>query len=218
MKFKTCIIFIICACLCLCLFLNLPSCKNKSKRQQVIEWLLNYPHKKTFRDPEWAQPYEDYEQWQEAGLKIKDVEKILLELYHDEDSPVFDFGILMALGYVGTEKSIPFLTEVIKDKTLYWYDRRNAALSLGYMADRGFNVSDAIEPLSQIALDPEEYHNLRINSIISLGLIGDSNTIPVFQKALDDPNFSEFEKEKTIPRYLRPLQDNNIISDVNESI
>jgi len=205
-------------CLC-CICFSICTCTNEEKnKEKVIEWLLNYPHKKTFRDPEWAQPYEDYEQWQEAGLKIKDVEKILLELYHDEDSPVFDFGILMALGYVGTEKSIPFLTEVIKDKTLYWYDRRNAALSLGYMADRGFNVSDAIEPLSQIALDPEEYHNLRINSIISLGLIGDSNTIPVFQKALDDPNFSEFEKEKTIPRYLRPLQDNNIISDVNESI
>jgi len=215
MKFKTHIILII--VICLCLFLTIPFFKHKSQRQQVIEWLLKHPGNK-FPTLKKVVPFETFEQWENAGQKLKDVENILFKLYKEDDPKVFKSVILRAFGCVGSEKSISFLIETIQNKSLDSFDRLQAVWSLGRMSNRGFNVFDAIEPLSQIALDPEEDNILRINSISSLGLIGNPNTIPVFQKALDDPNFSEFQKEKTILRFLNHLQEKNITSDVNESI
>lgn len=183
------------------------SCRHKkSNKKKVIEWVANVPHAVTFRDPHWVRPYDTFAQWEKAGQKLKDAEKILLELYGSEESPYFDFAILEALGCVGSEKSITLLIETIQNKSLDSFDRQQAVWSIGRMAKRDFNMSVAVEPLCEIVSNSEETIDIRTNAIRTLSLIGDKKAIPIIEKVLESKEYPEFDKKQVIIPSLEKLK------------
>jgi HEAT repeat protein len=147
----------------------------------VRDWLRRRP----LRDnPQMAgggsDPSLTWEEWVEQGRNAIDTEVCLLDFIEDEQDPVTRSEIAMALGYVGSDRSVGRLIELLKDKEPMV--GMEAAAALGRL-EKQDAVPHLIEALKS------DHPNVRANASQALGLLGGDEANAALTEMLgdDDP-------------------------------
>ena len=147
--------------------------------EAVRDWLARRP----LRDnPQMAGagPALQWDEWVEQGRNAADTEACLLEFLDNDQDPVTRTDIAMALGYVGSDRSVERLVELLKDKEPMVV--MEAAAALGRIG-RQEAVPHLIEALNSDNL------NVRANVCQALGTLGGDQATTALHEALrdDDP-------------------------------
>lgn len=118
---------------------------------QVVNWLWECPplEGSWFVYPADTK-YSSHTEWIEAGRNINEVEKKLISLYRRNVYPMLTHEIIYALGHLGTEKSLPLLIEIVKNKEHDPTTRIEAAVALGEIGKPA-----AVQPLCKIVSSPD---------------------------------------------------------------
>jgi len=93
-------------------------------------------------------------------------------------------GYAIALGMLGDRKSVDMLVEVLEDKSAVKRLRGACAVALGMIRDT--RAVDAIKKALETDKDPE----LRVDTAVAVGLIGDKASLKMLVGILEDPRSS----------------------------
>lgn len=170
------------------------SCRKKeSKEEQVVQWLLRCPPvtDPCFWPPE-AYTYSTHEEWANAGRKIEGIEEALISFYENNTTSRPMWIIILALGLVGSDNSVPVLIQALEDEGQPLNARNMAASLLG-----GIGNQAAVDPLCNI-VHFTEHKSLKYNAISALGTIGDPNAIPVIEEVLRSLQFEQSVLEEIL--------------------
>jgi HEAT repeat protein len=113
---------------------------------------------------------------------IKDI--VRFEFREFRGDPKNRGGYAIALGMLRDRKAVPMLIEVLEDKGAVKRLRGACAVALGMIKDR--SAVDAIKKALIEDKDPE----LRVDTAVAVGLIGDSESIKMLVDILKDPRSS----------------------------
>jgi len=140
------------------------------ENQQMWDWLWEIP----VGARNSPSKYESVEAWVQAGRQLGDIEGMLIDFHKKQ--PDYGWVTLAALGYVGSERSVPVLIEALKSKD----DQavKSAVESLGLLGSKA-----AIDPLTKLALSTQD-GGLVANCAISLAHIGDISVKPTIEQCL----------------------------------
>jgi HEAT repeat protein len=133
-------------------------------------------------------PYDSYEEWIDAGRKIEGIEQILIGFAKNNTTKVSTGIIFQALGFLGSEDSVPVLINALENEGLDRTKRVYAANALGRIGN-----PLAVEPLCKIVSTTEDAF-LRNNAILALGMIGDTKAISVLEAVLRKPQLDQFDR------------------------
>lgn len=147
----------------------------------VREWLTRRP----LRDnPQMAgvgvSPSLTWDEWVEQGRNAADTETCLLELLENEHDPVRRSDITLALGYVGGDRRVGRLIDLLKDKEPMVVMEAAAALAR-------IGNHDAVPHLLEVLKSDDP--NVRANACQALGTLGGDQATTALTDALgdDDP-------------------------------
>ena len=145
----------------------------------VREWLAHRP----LRDnPQMAGagPSLTWDEWVEQGRNAADTDACLLEFLENDQDPVTRTDIAMALGYVGGDRGVGRLIDLLKDKEPMVV--MEAAAALGRIGNQDV-VPHLIEALKS------NNPNVRANACQALGTLGGNQATTALNDALrdDDP-------------------------------
>lgn len=145
---------------------------------EVRSWLNARPLQD---NPGWVAPPAaqqiTWEEWVNRGKAITGVEESLLWMLANEHDPVARSAIVLALGFVGGDKSIDPIIDVLKiDNPLV---QMEAAASLGRLGR-----SSAVEALCKALKNPDL--NVRANVCMALGRLGGVRAHACLKEALQD--------------------------------
>lgn len=204
------VLILICFCCCVAGCSESP---EEVKRKEVIYWLKSWPTSSRFKGdnhtswyPSWKEKddyhtswYPSWEEWEEAWHKIEGIEQTLIGfLENDIDiTEVHGDRICRALGYFGSDDSVPVLMDVLADGKRDEATRKVAAEALGRIGNPA-----AVELLCQI-VHTESDLLLKDFAITALGTFGDPNAIPVIEEELRNLQF----KQSVFEEILKELKD-----------
>jgi hypothetical protein len=164
---------------------------------EVVQWLWDCPP----WEGSWVgyQPthiyYSSVEEWINAGRNIRGVEQKLIGLYIRNVHPMLIDEIIYALGHLGTEKSVPVLIEILKNKKHNIGTRKLAAGALGAIGNPA-----AVEPLCSVVASDQEDMSLRYTAIYNLNRIGDPRAIPIIEEFVR--NVAQDKRHKDITQQI----------------
>ena len=167
------------------------SCRKKeSKEEQVAQWLLRCPPvtDPCFWPPE-AYTYSTHEEWANAGRKIEGIEETLICFYGNNTTSRPMWIIILALGLVGSDNSVPVLIQALEDESQPLNARNAAASLLGRIGNQA-----AVDPLCNIVRSTE-HESLKYNAISALGRIGDPKARPVVENILKSEQHTQAERD-----------------------
>jgi hypothetical protein len=124
-----------------------------------------------------AQVSDTWEEWIEKGRNISGIEECLLSFLAEEANAVTRSLIVLALGFVAGDRSIPTLMSILEsDVPLV---QMEAAASLGRLGN-----AEAVEALCKAIKSPDR--NVRANACTSLGRIGGAKASECLIEATTD--------------------------------
>lgn len=170
---------------------------RQTRREQALRWVRACPLGVTssvWTDPD-ADVYSTPDEWIHAGRKISDIEGRLLEFWEEDPPPADRRALAMAMGWVGSGRSVPVLIRALgsEDNGL----RSRAAISLGQLGDRR-----ALRPLCKLAENSQD-RVVRDNAVSGLGLLGDPAAIPTIERILQEQDLTDGARQG----FLRILND-----------
>jgi HEAT repeat protein len=92
----------------------------------------------------------------------------------------------ISLGMIGHKPAVPLLIKILNDRGLEKKLRGSAAMALGLIGDN--KASDAIIS----ALKEREDRDLRVQTAVAAGLLGEPDAVKILVDILDDPKASQF--------------------------
>lgn len=153
---------------------------SRGRRCDTIrDWLANRPLRD---DPQMAGVGASltWEEWLEQGRNAADTEPCLFEFLENEQDPVTRSDIAMALGYVGGDRSVGRLIDLLRDGEPVVV--MEAAAALGRIGNQ-----DAVPHLAEALKHGDR--NVRTNTCQALGALGGDVATTALTDALrdDDP-------------------------------
>lgn len=145
----------------------------------ISRWLGQRP----FQDnPKWVESLagetsRTWDEWVQRGKEIPDVENHLIWILKHEKDPVNRGAAVLALGFVGGDRSVKSLITVLE--TDVPMVAMEAAASLGRLGR-----SEAIEPLCEALRNPDA--NVRANACTALGRFGREKALSCLKNAEKD--------------------------------
>jgi len=188
-----------------------------SREKEVVFWLRKAPQQftgisadaaeaLTEREQGWApvQRYESWEEWVRDGRRITGCEAVLLRLCKEPASPFSRWFIVQALGFVGSQKSVPLLLTILSDENETTQTRSSAAGALGRIG-----VSEVVQPLVELNrrlkwsgnpseeeyLDESDETQLKFSVLLGLGMIDDPRVRPVLEAEIQDARADPWRKK-----------------------
>ena len=150
--------------------------------QETVNWLLTMNFQFMNQDNSFVDHSNDLDlmYWIEGGKTIHDINDNLNYLLKNRYSQIYPSLVAYALGFYGDANSIPLLIGTLKTGGLNL--RINSAAALGKLKAKA-----ALKDLCVGALEDSDV-NVRANCIAALGEIGDPNSLPTLEKAVNDKN------------------------------
>ena len=155
-----------------------PTLRKLRKKQcdTIRDWLTSQP----LRDnPQMAGTVSSltWDEWVEQGRNAVDTEACLLEFLENEPNPVTRSDVAIALGYVGGDRSVERLIDLLKDKEPMVV--MEAAAALGRIGNQSA-VPHLIEALKS------DNPNVRANDCQALGTLGGDQATTALTDVLRD--------------------------------
>ena len=178
----------------------LQGCSSQTKEDQVDTWLLRSPNPSNY-NASGLPSYHTWEEWAEAGRRIEGVEAVLINMLQQKPP---NWVVAEALGYVGSERCVPFLIAALKERDASFAGR--AAHTLGILGS-----PTAVEPLCVLASKPlppkaadesspeaierSDAWMVKFNAVGALGLIGDRRASPCLRRILENETLDPLDKD-----------------------
>ncbi len=148
--------------------------ESRDQDNAIISWLaelpednVQYPLYDTF----------SHSGWIEKGRKIPDLEDSLIKMLAEQDGRVDLTDVAYALGWFGSEKSVPLLLTSLKSNNISL--RIESVAALGKIGD-----PDSFGPLQDLFRDEDE--NIRANVCIAIGHLCHEKSKEFLTQALND--------------------------------
>jgi hypothetical protein len=153
---------------------------RQDKEEEVAYWLKSWPTTSRGLKPHYHTSwYPSWDEWIEAGRKIEGIEPVLIRFLENNTIGVPSDVICDALGFVGSEDSLPVLKSVIADhRNRDATTRKAAARALAEIGGPG-----AVEIL-YLTASGEQDPTVKYTAIAALAHIGDPKAIAVIEDEL----------------------------------
>ena len=142
-------------------------------RRQVKWWVEHYYPVFFSLAPNEQLYFDSYAEWSRAGQAIPDIDRILIEMYSETESPDEKGKLLYAMGAVPGARTIEFLSEVLRSSANE--PLRMAALNSGLL----YNLEmEMVQPvLCDFVRDPQQPVGYRCQVLADLIKIGNKDAI-----------------------------------------
>jgi len=190
-----------------------------SQENEVVLWLRKAPRQHTGlaadaarhlteKEHGWRplERYESWDRWKREGRQISGCEEVLLGFLKQkpEETGFSRWYIAQALGFVGTEKSVPVLVEILCDANESDQARSATVFALGKIA-----TPEAVRALAELVerlewpgkafdeLSDEEsgMYLLKVDALITLALLDDAKAQQVVEEELKNPDTPEGDRQ-----------------------
>jgi len=191
-----------------------------SPEDEVVLWLRKSPRQfyglaadvarhLTEEEHGWrpVERYESWERWEREGRRIRGCEEVLLGFLErkPEETGFSRWFIAQALGFVGTEKSVPVLIDIMGDANESEQARSAAVYALGEIATPG-----AVRALVELVKELEEWpdkaidelsdeesgmYSLKVSALITLASLDDAEARRTVEAELRNPGMPERDRQ-----------------------